>query len=111
MPETTTIRLAPWLKPILSLIVHDWLAITIGHTIYAARPLNDAELAHELVHVAQWERYGWTFPLRYAWASLTALPHPYRDNRYEIEARGDAGNVLPLQGTNPDGTGSDRTQE
>ena len=84
--------LTPWLKPIGNLFVHDWLAITIGHHIYAARPLNDAELRHELVHVDQWSRYGLTFPFRYAWASLVAWRtdgSAYWCNRYEVEARGE----------------------
>jgi len=73
----------------MSHILPNWLAITIGHTIYAARPLSDPELAHELVHIQQWDRYGLGFPLRYAWASLAALRAGgswYWDNAYEVEA-------------------------
>lgn len=40
-------------------------------------------MAHELVHVDQWARYGWTFPFRYGWQLLR---HGYRKNRFEQEA-------------------------
>jgi hypothetical protein len=61
-------------------------AVTIGHTIYLhpGRTLSQRLLRHELVHVAQWERYGWTFPIRYAWAHVR---DGYLHNRFEVEAR------------------------
>ena len=68
----------------------DWLAITIGRTVYAWRSLTDEELEHELEHVRQWGRMGWRFPIAYLAASLTARRAGgrwYRDNRFEVEAR------------------------
>lgn len=83
------VLIRPALKPYMDKVIEDWLAICIGHTIIAARPLQPSELAHELVHVAQWDRYGWTFPLRYLWSSATAAArgkHWYWNNRFEEEA-------------------------
>lgn len=71
-------------------LIPNWLAITLGRHIWAWRPLTDAELAHELAHVAQWARHGVTFPLIYALASLRARragKHWYEENRFEVEAR------------------------
>lgn len=68
----------------------DWLAITLGHRIFAWRDMTDAELAHELAHVRQWERHGWPFPILYLAESLRARRAGrrwYHDNRFEIEAR------------------------
>lgn len=68
----------------------DWLAITIGHTVYAWRSLTDEELEHELEHVRQWGRMRWRFPIAYLAASLKARRAGgrwYRDNRFEVEAR------------------------
>jgi hypothetical protein len=70
----------------------NWLAITIGRHIFAWRSMTEAELGHELVHVEQWARHGWRFPLLYLAASLRARRrgHWYRDNRFEREARGES---------------------
>jgi hypothetical protein len=68
----------------------DWLAITIGRWIFAWRPLDAAELAHELEHVRQWQRYGLVFIPRYLAESRRAARSGgdrYRDNRFEVEAR------------------------
>jgi hypothetical protein len=46
-------------------------------------PLSVPLLAHELVHVIQWEQHGWLFALKYLWE----LRRGYRNNRFEIEAR------------------------
>ena len=81
---------APWLRPIMSVFVPNWLAITIGSTIIAARPMTDRELAHEIAHVEQWQRYGASFVVRYVAASVAAMRaggHWYRDNRFEVDAR------------------------
>lgn len=80
----------PWLRVIGSLLVKDWLAITIGRRIYAWRPLADGELAHELAHVDQWRRHGIAFPVIYLADSLRARRNGkrwYHDNRFELEAR------------------------
>ena len=84
------VAVVPWLKPFMSVYVKDWLAITLGKTIFAARHLTERELEHELVHVAQWQAHGPTFPFRYLWASVRAARAGgdwYLDNEYEIEAR------------------------
>lgn len=71
-------------------LVPPWAyAWTIGHTILAKGPIGPVLLKHELVHVAQFERYGWTFVPRYLWASIVTLS--YRRNRFEVEARRIAG--------------------
>jgi len=65
-------------------------AITFGHVVLCVDELDDALLAHELVHVRQYERLGALFMPAYLWASTAAWlrgGHYYRDNRYEIEAR------------------------
>src|SRR3954453_16591474 len=71
-------------------VLDNWLAITIGQWIFAWRPLDDAELAHELTHVRQWRRYGLLFIPRYLRASWrAAVPEDgdsYRDNIFEREA-------------------------
>ena len=81
----------PPAKYLMRLFLPNWTAITIGHTIIAAAPLSDSVLSHELVHVEQWERYGWRFPFLYAWSSISAVRaglHWYWANEYEKEARG-----------------------
>lgn len=84
---------APWLKPVMRLLVPNWAAMTLGHTILAATPLlSAAVLRHEQVHITQWDANGLLFPLRYAAASLSAVLHGqhwYLDNAYEVEARGE----------------------
>jgi hypothetical protein len=68
-------------------------AITFGHVVLAQ---SSAALArtrrHERVHVAQYERWGGLFLLAYPLASLWAGlrgKHPYLDNVFEVEARGE----------------------
>jgi hypothetical protein len=80
----------PWLRRVGRIVLRDWLAITIGHTVFAWRALSDDELEHELEHVRQWARLGLRYPLAYLAASLRARMAGgqwYRDNRYEVEAR------------------------
>jgi len=65
-------------------------AITFGHVILCAGEIDDATLAHELVHVAQYDRLGIFFFPAYGLASLGALirgGHHYKDNRFERAAR------------------------
>ena len=80
----------PWTRPIGRLLMSNWLAITIGRTIIAWRPLSDRELEHEMEHVRQWERMGWRLPLAYLADSARVRRrggHWYRDNRFETDAR------------------------
>lgn len=72
------------------LLFPHWLAITVGRHVISWRPLDGAELQHELTHVEQWQRHGLLFPVNYWLASLRALReggHWYRDNRFERAAR------------------------
>ncbi len=72
-------------------IIKNWLAITIERWIIAWRPLDDAELAHELTHVRQWHDNGFFgYIYRYMAESRRAAAagkDRYRDNRFEVEAR------------------------
>lgn len=45
-------------------------------------------IRHELVHIRQWQRYGWTFLPRYIWGWIFA-GFSYRQNPLEKEAYGD----------------------
>ena len=88
---THRIILFPPAKYLMNLFLPTWLAITIGHIIIVRRPLSEDELRHELVHVAQWDRYGWRFPFLYAFSSYAMARAGldwYWDNKYEREARG-----------------------
>jgi hypothetical protein len=65
-------------------------AITFGHVVLVVGDLDGATLAHELVHVDQYERWGpLLIPAYLAAAGLAAASggHPYRDNTFEREAR------------------------
>lgn len=86
----------PWLRRIGGRILPDWLAITLGNTIFAWRPLSEAELAHELEHVLQWRAGGLRFPLAYLAESARAVRSGkrwYHDNRFEADARAAAARV------------------
>jgi hypothetical protein len=80
----------PGLRRLGRLVLRDWLAITIGRTVFAWRSLAAEELEHELEHVRQWDRMGVRYPIAYLAASLTAKRAGgrwYHDNRFEVEAR------------------------
>lgn len=82
----------PWLRRVGRIALPNWLAITIGRHIFAWRAMTERELGHELVHVEQWQRHGWRFPILYGTESLRARRRGgnwYRDNRFEREARGE----------------------
>ena len=66
-------------------------AITFGHVVLSVDELDERTLRHELVHVAQYERWGLLFFPLYLVGSLHALLRgrdAYRDNPFEIAARG-----------------------
>jgi hypothetical protein len=72
------------------LLLSNWLAITIGHDIFTWRELSTPELAHELEHVRQWERFGVTYVPRYfraSWTAWRAGRKWYEDNAFEVAAR------------------------
>jgi hypothetical protein len=84
------LHVQPALRLLGRVLIPNWLAITLGRHVWAWRPLTEAELAHELAHVAQWARHGVAFPIVYALASLRARragKRWYEDNSFEVEAR------------------------
>jgi hypothetical protein len=84
------IVIVPWLRIPGRLLLRDWLAVTVGRTIFAWRALTAAELEHELEHVRQWRRHGYLFPVAYLAESLRAKRRGkrwYHDNRFEADAR------------------------
>jgi hypothetical protein len=86
----------PWLRHLGPLLLREWLAITIGSTIFAWRALTDEELEHELEHVRQWSRMGLRFPLAYLAESVRARragKRWYHDTRFEADARSAAAAV------------------
>lgn len=65
-------------------------AITLGHVVLSVDEIDERTLAHELVHVRQFERWGPLLTILYPLASLGALlrgQHHYRDNLFEVQAR------------------------
>jgi len=85
------VHVVPWLRRIGGqMLLPNWLAITIGRDIVSWRPLDEAELSHELAHVRQWDRFGVLFIPRYArasWRAVQAGGDWYRDNAFEVAAR------------------------
>jgi hypothetical protein len=94
------VHVLPWSRSIGGrVLLANWLAITIGRDIWCWRDLDGPELAHELEHVRQWDRYGPTYIALYAWSSVAAVlagRHWYRDNAFEVAARRAASNVQRL---------------
>ena len=90
-PPRHRLLVIPWIRRLAQrFLLPDWLAITIGRLIVSWRPLDAAELAHELTHVRQWQTHGIRFIARYLRASNTAEragKDRYRDNPFEVEAR------------------------
>lgn len=85
----TQVHIRPRLRRIGALLLHNWLAITLGSHVWAWRTLDERELAHELAHVRQWRHHGVRFALLYLQAALQAWRaggHWYRDNAFEREA-------------------------
>ena len=67
-------------------------AITFGHVVLGVDRLDEGVMRHELIHVRQYERWGPLFIPAYLIASLIAFVrhrHPYRENPFEIAARGE----------------------
>lgn len=64
--------------------------MTLGHVVLCVDEIDDATLAHELVHVAQYERWGPLFVPCYLGAAVVAALRGgdlYRDNPFETAAR------------------------
>ena len=88
------VHVLPWLRRPGSLLLKNWLAITIGRDIFCWREMNATELNHELEHVRQWRTHGAGFPVVYLGASLRSAVSGhgwYRGNRFEVAARRAAG--------------------
>lgn len=66
-------------------------AVTLGHVVLAdSRAALERQRAHERAHVRQFERWGvLLLPLYVTAAAVEMLRgrHPYRDNRFERQAR------------------------
>ena len=65
-------------------------AITFGHVVLCVDDIDEKTMCHELVHVAQYERWGILYFPAYTAASLWAAGrggHYYRDNPFEVWAR------------------------
>jgi len=88
------LHVVPASRRVGGLFLPGWLAITVGRDILSWRDLTGPELAHELCHVRQWQRYGLRFIPRYlraSWRAWRGGGDPYRDNAFEIAARRAAG--------------------
>lgn len=102
MTPSYRLHVLPWLRTVGGrALLTNWLAITIGPDIWCWRALDAAELAHELTHVGQWNRYGVLFVARYAlasWQANRAGGHWYRDNAFEVAARAASRTVIGRRG-------------
>jgi len=84
------LHVVPASRRVGGLFLPGWLAITVGRDILSWRDLTGPELAHELCHVRQWQRYGLRFIPRYlraSWRAWRVGRDPYRDNAFEVAAR------------------------
>lgn len=74
-------------------------ALTLGHVVIGASVASlESTRAHERVHVRQFERWGALMLVLYPLAGLVAWVRggdPYRDNRFEREARAGASIIGP----------------
>lgn len=84
-PKSNVARIAAWVMRSSS------CALVLGRTIHlygadiSELTANRAWMNHELVHVAQYQRYGFVpFIFRYVWYSIR---FGYNQNPFEIEAR------------------------
>lgn len=71
---------------------YEWLpgkkgvrAITIGNVVLLSRKILEKDLEHELVHVKQFNRAPFVFPILYFWENLKSGAV---NNKYEKEAYG-----------------------
>lgn len=65
-------------------------AATIGHVILLGSKVEDGDLEHELIHVAQYKKEPLIHPFLYF---IEILRKGYRNNKYEVEAYNKAGNI------------------
>ena len=64
--------------------------MAMGNVILLGPNILDKDLEHELVHIKQYQREPFIHPILYA---IELLKFGYRNNKYEKEAYGRAGNV------------------
>ena len=88
LPDKVEIRRAAWIPAlggIFSGRKRPMSAVTIGRTIviHPKRDITERLLRHELVHVRQWEEYGFRFPFKYG---MNHIRHGYENNPFEVEA-------------------------
>ncbi|HEY4490319.1 MAG TPA: hypothetical protein VJC12_03665 [Candidatus Paceibacterota bacterium] len=65
-------------------------AVTIGHVVLMGPNIINKDLEHELIHVKQYQRAPFIYPFLYL---IELFRNGYKNNKYEIEAYDDAGNV------------------
>lgn len=68
----------------------NYRAITFGHVVLCVDDVDERLLDHEMIHVAQYERWGPLFVPAYLVASLVTRlrgRRPYIDNPFEVAAR------------------------
>lgn len=65
-------------------------AMTVGHVILLGPKTEPLDLEHELIHVKQYEKMPFIFPVLYY---LELFKKGYKNNKYEEEAYQLAGNV------------------
>ncbi|MDB5266823.1 MAG: hypothetical protein JWN89_638 [Parcubacteria group bacterium] len=65
-------------------------AMTIGHVVLLSPNILEHDLEHELIHVEQAVRIPLIHPVLYA---IESFRKGYRENKYEKEAYGRAGNI------------------
>lgn len=75
-----------------------YVAMTLGHVVLSVdAPIPPEVVAHEMVHVRQWERWGPAMIVAYPLGSLVAVlrgGHHYRDNPFERNARQEANSAF-----------------
>ena len=65
-------------------------AMAMGNVILLGPNILDKDLEHEFVHIKQYQREPFIHPILYA---IELLRSGYKNNKYEKEAYGQAGNV------------------
>lgn len=75
-------------------LIPNWAAAQTWGRIILLKYYDERLLSHEKVHVEQWKKLGFLFPLAYVLNSIIQIikgKHPYFDNKYEVEARNKSG--------------------
>ena len=64
--------------------------MAMGNIVLLGKNILDNDMEHELVHVEQFEREPFIHPFLYQYQNLV---YGYKENKYEKEAYGKAGNT------------------